>query len=67
MRDAQPAAGKLLPLRLVQHAAVREPAVVLVPADAPVDMEHNLVPMVDDDCCWCAAPLVREDDVRAGL
>ena len=45
VRDAQPAAGKLLPLRLVQHAAVREPAVVLVPADAPVEKNTTLIPL----------------------
>ena len=32
MRDAKAALRKLLPLRLIQHAAVRKPAVGLVPA-----------------------------------
>jgi hypothetical protein len=56
VRDAQPAAGKLLPLRLVQHAAVRKPAVVLVPAHAPVAWGTSSCLMADEDGL-CAAAL----------
>ena len=37
VRDAEAVVRELFPLRLVQHAAVREPAVVLVPTHPPAD------------------------------
>jgi hypothetical protein len=64
VRDAQPAAGKLLPLRLVQHAAVREPAVVLVPADAPVEWSKSSFLLMGVHCC-CAARRAEHDSNSA--
>ena len=50
MRDAQAVVSEQLPLGLVQHAAVCEPAVVLVPAHVPVDGTQDMDASPGDIC-----------------
>ena len=60
VRNAQAVLGEHLPLCPIQHAAVREPAVILVPAHPPADSARTGMILVqlqffdrDDGCVMC--------------